>query len=257
MHTIIALFDYLITKVISCSVSGAGERSVADRLFHDIRILCLVMTFPENHQTKAVHVSATWGRRCTKLLFVTRQNDSSLPTLVIDVKDGRKYLPQKTYATFNKVFDDYLEEFDWFLKADDDTYVIMENLRYFLSGQDRNAPVYFGHHFAQWVPQGYTSGGAGYVASREAVRRFGKRNNEMCREFETEHEDVEFGRCMENLKVSLGDTTDSLGRTRFHCLNPYSHLLGSVPEWYYSYDRHQGKKKASTSCFILLISFTL
>lgn len=234
---------------------GAGERSVADRLFNDIRILCLVMTLPENHQTKAVHVSATWGRRCTKLLFVTRQNDSSIPTLIVDVKDGREYLPQKTYATFNKVFADYLEDFDWFMKADDDTYVIMENLRYFLSGQDRDAPVYFGQHFLPWVGQGYMSGGAGYVASREAVRRFGKRNNEACREFKTEFEDVEYGRCMENLKVILGDSTDALGRTRFHCLNPHAHISDRLPPWYNSHVSYKGAKKGLDGLSDYAISF--
>lgn len=33
------------------------------------------------------------------------------------------------------------------MQADDDTYVIMENLRYFLSSHDPNDPVFFGHHF--------------------------------------------------------------------------------------------------------------
>ena len=40
-------------------------------------------------------------------------------------------------------------------KVDDDTYVVMENLRYFLSDQDTHEPVWFGHLFKKFVRQGY------------------------------------------------------------------------------------------------------
>jgi len=39
------------------------------------------------------------------------------------------------------------------VQADDDTYVIVENLRYFLSSHDPSEPVYFGHHFKTIVRQ--------------------------------------------------------------------------------------------------------
>ena len=35
------------------------------------RLLCLVLTTPRNHRLKAVHVQATWGRRCSELGEVT------------------------------------------------------------------------------------------------------------------------------------------------------------------------------------------
>lgn len=33
-------------------------------------------------------------------------------------------------------------------------------------------PIYFGCRFKPYVKQGYMSGGAGYVLSKEAIRRF-------------------------------------------------------------------------------------
>lgn len=61
---------------------------------------------------------------------------------------------------YKYVYDHHLNDADWFMKADDDTFVIVENLRYFLSDKDPNEPVYHGHHFKPLVkPQGYHSGG--------------------------------------------------------------------------------------------------
>lgn len=208
------------------------------------------MTYPKNHRTRAIHVNATWGRRCNKLLFATRETDPSIPTLVVDVGDGRKYLGRKTQTAFSKVFASYSQDYDWFMKADDDSYVIMENLRYFLSQQDAALPVYFGQNFSPYVKQGYPSGGAAYVVSREALSRFAKKNGELCN-FNSNSEDADFGLCMESLGVSFGDSLDSLGRTRFHCFNPDKHIKGNYPDWFYTYDKFKGKKKVGSTSRLL------
>ena len=44
-------------------------------------------------------------------------------------------------------YDNHFEEFEWFLKADDDTFVIVENLKYLLSNYSTNDPIHFGHHY--------------------------------------------------------------------------------------------------------------
>ena len=64
------------------------------------------------------------------------------------------------------------DEADWFLKADDDSYIIIENLKAFLQQHDPSDPIQFGCKLIQIVKKGYMSGGAGYVLSREALKRF-------------------------------------------------------------------------------------
>ena len=199
------------------------------------------MTSPENLQKKAIHVKSTWAKRLNKAIFVSDKENLEFPTVAIKVEHGRDHLTAKTMAAFDYVYKNHFDDADWFMKADDDTYVIVENLRYLLSGHSPDEPVFFGHHFKVIVNQGYFSGGGGYVVSKEALRRFAGRKTGQCAE---DHgaEDVEFGRCMEKLGVKTGDSRDSLGRSRFHCFNPETHLHGGYPDWYLQYDKYGAKK---------------
>ena len=47
------------------------ENVVAEALKRRIRVLCWIMTQPTNHKKKAVHVKATWGKRCNTVLFMS------------------------------------------------------------------------------------------------------------------------------------------------------------------------------------------
>ena len=137
------------------------DDTVAVDLSKRVRVLCFVMTCPERLDSKASHVKATWGSRCNKVLYVSDYLNTTFPTINITVDHGRKYLTAKTMAAFDYIYKHHLNDADWFMKADDDTYVIMENLRYFLSEQDTNKPLLFGSHFMLGTAMGSMSGGAG------------------------------------------------------------------------------------------------
>lgn len=222
---------------------GADDDAVARKLAEEIRILCWVMTGPQNLDKKAIHVKKTWGKRCTKLIFFSSVTNNTFPTIGLNVSEGREHLTGKTMQAFKYVHDNFFDEADWFMKADDDTYFIMENLRYFLSSQDKMEPVYFGHHFKTIVRQGYYSGGAGYILSKETLRRLATTGQDpkFCRQ-DGGAEDAELGKCMQNLGVRTANSTDALGRSRFHCFDPETHLMGGYPNWYYKYDANGAKK---------------
>lgn len=98
-----------------------GEDKIAQEMREKVRILCWIMTGPKNHQTKARHVKATWGKRCNVLLFMSSIQDPSLPTIKLPVQEGRDNLWAKTKESFKYAYHKYKDQVDWFLKADDDT----------------------------------------------------------------------------------------------------------------------------------------
>ncbi|GAB1601155.1 glycoprotein-N-acetylgalactosamine 3-beta-galactosyltransferase 1-like isoform X1 [Argonauta hians] len=223
--------------------SHQGEmNSLAQVLAKKVRVLCWVMTNPNNIQKKAIHVDATWGRRCNLLLFMSSADEPGVNITIIKlpVSEGRNNLWAKTKEAFKYVYKHHLNDYDWFFKADDDTYAIIENLRLLLSNKNHNAPIFLGRRFKPFVRQGYMSGGAGYVLSREALRRFIENglNKNNCRKDSGGSEDVEIGICLEKVGVKAIDSRDSLQRERFHPFIPENHLVQKLSKglWYYNYN---------------------
>jgi glycoprotein-N-acetylgalactosamine 3-beta-galactosyltransferase len=221
----------------------AGHKSentdVAEKLYQKVKVLCWVMTGPQNLENRAKHVKATWTQRCNTALFMSSEENTDFPTVGLNTTEGRSQLSWKTIKAFLYVHDHYLEDADWFMKTDDDTYVILDNLRWLLANHDPEKPIYFGRRFKPHVEQGYMSGGAGYVLSREALRRLihvVKTNT--CAPFPY-YEDLAMGICMQIANVEPGDSRDPTGKETFHPFLPKQHLIpGLLPRtfWYWVYN---------------------
>jgi hypothetical protein len=39
------------------------DANLSEKLFNEIKVLCMIMTNPKNHKSKAIHVKKTWGKR--------------------------------------------------------------------------------------------------------------------------------------------------------------------------------------------------
>ena len=195
------------------------------------RILCWIMTDPTNMPTRAKSVKDTWGKRCDILLFFSSKADPSFPAIGLDVTEGASKLFDKTRASLDYIFQHHLNNADWFLKADDDTYVIIENLRHMLSKLNTSDPHYLGR---RWTHRGGFNSGAGYIFSRETLRRFKKALEEPSCPQHYEFEDVAVGICLRAQGVQPADNTrDSNGREQIMPLPLEQHLLpGRSPGWY-------------------------
>jgi glycoprotein-N-acetylgalactosamine 3-beta-galactosyltransferase len=126
---------------------------------NSLRILCLVLTSPKTWFNRAKAVNATWGPRCDRYYFVTepssdklsseqKQIIESMPVAPIpNITAGYDHLTRKSNLALLFAHDQHLNDFDWFVKADDDTYLIVDHLRDFLSEQNASEPVTFGYNF--------------------------------------------------------------------------------------------------------------
>ena len=167
----IGIFILSLTFLITTYIAGQHKdnyffvvKSKIDDISYNmhlksVRVCCLVSTTPKHFLTRARAVNATWGTRCDKLLFITEYLNANmtleqkefaqqLPIAPIEnIAVGYDRLTQKSILAFLFVYKNYYNDFDWFIKADDDTYLIMENLKDFLRKQDTSKPITFGYNY--------------------------------------------------------------------------------------------------------------
>uniref|UniRef100_A0A0N4ZLN1 N-acetylgalactosaminide beta-1,3-galactosyltransferase n=1 Tax=Parastrongyloides trichosuri TaxID=131310 RepID=A0A0N4ZLN1_PARTI len=183
-----------------------------------IKVLCIVFTHTKNHFTRAVAVKDTWLKHCDNALFVTNEIEDSLKSkdgkinvVIFDKKnDTYDNLWYKTKFSFTYVYDNYFKNenrYDYFIKADDDTFVIVENLKRFLKNKDENESYYFGSKMRphkKYGVKGFMSGGAGYVLSRGSLEKLvteGFLGDEKCGKIKIEAEDVAVSWCLGKLNI--------------------------------------------------------
>lgn len=119
---------------------------VLQKLYDDVKILCLIPIKATDTEKTVRHVQNTWGKRCNKLIFTSTKPIEGLSNVaVVDTVESWEHLWGKVKESLKYIHHNYVHEFDWVLKADSDTYVIMENLRFMLHKYSTKFPVFFGN----------------------------------------------------------------------------------------------------------------
>ncbi|CAH8852989.1 unnamed protein product [Trichobilharzia szidati] len=210
--------------IINSTLKVHIDTDYSSKLYKKIRILCYINTHPENYYKKAIHIHNTWAKRCTKHLFMSTKYDPILPVAVLKLPypEVRMHLWSKMRIILRYIYQ-YRDEYDYFLKTDDDTYVIVENLLDVLQNYSPDMPFMLGHRFPVNARNGYFSGGAGYVLSREALKYLVERSidkHPYCPVYDENMEDVKMSICGQAVGVRLYDVFDILGRYRFRWRSP-------------------------------------
>lgn len=182
-------------------------------------------------------------------MFFGPRDDPRWPMVKLPVRESYKKLPAKTMSAFKYIHKHFQDSYDYFLKADDDTYIIVENLRYLLMSYNdyKDQPIYIGHKVDRHVKQGYLSGGASYVLNRVALNKLIedglKPGNVLECMKEVGAEDATLGRCLEKIGVKVANSQDCDKKDSFHPFNLHTYFVGNFPVWY----KETGRKDLNVS----------
>lgn len=214
------------------------------------RILCAVFTHAKNYENKATAVNNTWGKRCDKTIFMSGIHNATvvkpagLNLINLNFTEDYFKLTDKTIKTILYSYENLIDQFDWILKADDDTYVLVENLKSFLSTKCNDDLKTYGFSFKPHAPERFTyefnSGGAGYLLSNKAVRIFSQKyanDKSYCRN-NTGTEDADLQNCLNILGIYPGDSRDKNGKERFHPLSFQNMWSLQTSHWTFKHSKN-------------------
>ncbi|CAL8099840.1 unnamed protein product [Calicophoron daubneyi] len=212
-----------VPATIVLNVNLSGTTSISEPSYQccdKLRIFCYVNTFPKNYESKALHVHHTWARRCTDYVFTSTQDHSHLPILKLNLTqpETRSHLWSKMRTILREVYK-HADHYDYFYKADDDTYAVYENLQKILEFRSPTQPFMTGYLWRTLVKGGYFSGGSGYVLSREALKRIVEEaidKHPKCPVVDEDKEDVKMSACGQAVGVKLHETIGPDGRSVFY-----------------------------------------
>ena len=210
----------------------------------------------DNLDTKAKAINKTWTQDCDKYVFVVKPkyydlkigmlvyDENYLPLLYLPhYEESYEKLTDKIYQCFVYIYLNY-DNYGWYVKADDDTFMLIDNLKSFLADKDPHLPITYGLRLhMDDIESGYLQGGAGYVLSNAALKKIGLKllnNDSFCPN--SGKEDIDVAKCLRKLSVYAGKSIDDKERERFQAFGLKAIQTGNYPEWYYGQSQNSFRK---------------
>ncbi|CAL8072247.1 unnamed protein product [Calicophoron daubneyi] len=112
-----------------------------------------------------------------------------------------------------------LSNFDYYYRADDDTYAFVENLFALLKKLNTTEVFMTGYRFTHEPLSNHFDGGAGYVFPREVLKRLVEQSigrHDKCPSYEDTRDDLFVCACAKAVGVPLVDSLDEGGRPLFY-----------------------------------------
>lgn len=120
--------------------------SVALQLKSSVRVFCAIFTHYNYISSYAKSVNNTWAHRCTKTIYFSNKGNSTFgfPLVYLEDSDVPKLFIKRMIVALTHVYIKHFHDAEWFVFSSDTSFVIMENLRYFLSDKNPEQPIIFG-----------------------------------------------------------------------------------------------------------------
>lgn len=208
----------------------------------NVRLMCVIYTYSGKVKfTNAI--SETWGPRCDGILYASDHTSTETNHVEIPSFSVRGYtysgLFQRVRAIMAYVYDEFLDQYDFFHFCGDDVFLIVENLKEFLGSKEvqewESKPDHYlfagfwmnqdVNHKGKKQRQGYTpssnefylGGGSGYTLSRKSLKAYAEGPLQTCRTYEeSPMEDIIFGHCIHEMTSNFFYTGDVDGSHRYH-----------------------------------------
>ncbi|KAK7930495.1 hypothetical protein WMY93_006890 [Mugilogobius chulae] len=107
-----------------------------------------VMTAQKYLNTRAVAAYRTWAQTIPGRVefFSSEGSDTSIPIPIVALKNvDDSYPPQKkSFMMLKYMHDHYLDQYEWFMRADDDVYIKSERLENFLRSLNSSEAIFLG-----------------------------------------------------------------------------------------------------------------
>jgi hypothetical protein len=187
----------------------------------------IILTCEKYHNTRLKVILETWG----KDIDITFISDVAINDKII----GYDYLP-KDYSFLSLRYIEYIKtlneiNYDWYIFADDDTFINIDNINKLLENKDRNSLISFGHTGElnidgtdangnqtgfplssikgknTLLPLTYYSGGAGFILSNISMRKISEyiKMSNIDEIPSSYNSDVTFGFWLMNNNIEIND----------------------------------------------------
>ncbi|RXG54729.1 Chondroitin sulfate synthase 1 [Armadillidium vulgare] len=170
-----------------------------------------VMTANKYLNSRAKTIYETWGKNIPgDIGFFSSENsetDVDIPLIKLKGVDD-VYPPQKkSFMMIKYMYDNFINDYEYFMRADDDVYVRTDRLEKFLKSVNSSKPHYIGQagrgnqdefgHLALSNKENFCMGGPGMIFSRETIKKMAPNIRSCIKNLRSTHEDVEIGRCVQ------------------------------------------------------------
>jgi len=176
---ILSFFVAIIWSILNTLVFDGNNYDVDDG--RQPLVFCFVLSANNRHLTSSRAIVYTWGKRCDRFYFVTRFQNTSADLLMLEKFENISDITPTTITQRTLDILLYLQteqlasSYNWFLRASDDSYVIIPNLRRLVNQLHRienNRPfAYVGDVEQMYKKYQISTTGSVMLFNREALGR--------------------------------------------------------------------------------------